>query len=120
MRFRRKTTSGTRLRIRPDGMTLVELMVVLIIMLLVTGAISRLLARAWESQDTIMGQNLMQKYVQQAADGVIADLGELGGSGGVIVATPEGFGGYSFNTPGMYRGMVSSEAEASVAIYGDE
>lgn len=58
--------------------------------------------------------------MQQAADGVIADLGELGGSGGVIVATPEGFGGYSFNTPGMYRGMVSSEAEASVAIYGDE
>jgi len=70
MRSRRKTTSGTRVRIRPDGMTLVELMVVLIIMLLVTGAISRLLARAGESQDTIMGQNLMQKYAQQAADAV--------------------------------------------------
>ncbi len=58
--------------------------------------------------------------IQQAADGVMAELGEMGGTGGVIIASPEGYGGYSFNTPGMYRGMVSSKSEASVAIYGDE
>ena len=39
--------------------------------------------------------------------------------GGVIVATPWGDGVYSFNTPGMYRGMASP-AGRSVAIYGDE
>lgn len=58
--------------------------------------------------------------IQEVIDGVIEELGEVGGTGGVIVATPGGFGGFSFNTPGMYRGMASSEAEASVAIYGDE
>lgn len=58
--------------------------------------------------------------IQAIADGVIAEMGALGGTGGVIVTTPWGTALYSFNTPGMYRGMASSEAEASVAIYGDE
>jgi beta-aspartyl-peptidase (threonine type) len=58
--------------------------------------------------------------IQEIADSVIAEMAELGGSGGVIVTTPWGTGTYSFNTPGMYRGMASSEAGASVAIYGDE
>ncbi|RED17282.1 isoaspartyl peptidase/L-asparaginase family protein [Parasphingopyxis lamellibrachiae] len=58
--------------------------------------------------------------VQEIADSVIAEMAELGGTGGVIVTTPWGTGTYSFNTPGMYRGMASSEGGASVAIYGDE
>ncbi len=57
--------------------------------------------------------------VQAIADGVIAEMAGLGGSGGVIVATPWGDGVYSFNTPGMYRGMASP-AGRGVAIYGDE
>lgn len=57
--------------------------------------------------------------VQAIADGVIAEMAGLGGSGGVIVATPWGDGVYSFNTPGMYRGMASP-AGRSVAIFGDE
>ena len=57
--------------------------------------------------------------IQAIADGVIAEMAGLGGSGGVIVATPWGDGLYSFNTPGMYRGMASP-AGRSVAIYGDE
>ena len=57
--------------------------------------------------------------VQEIADGVIAEMAALGGSGGVIVATPWGDGVYSFNTPGMYRGMASP-AGRSVAIYGDD
>ena len=56
---------------------------------------------------------------QAAADAVIADVAALGGTGGVIVATPAGEGGYSFNTPGMYRGEASP-AGRSVALYGDE
>lgn len=58
--------------------------------------------------------------VQQVTDAVIAEVGELGGTGGVIVTTPWGNNVYSFNTPGMYRGMAGSDREASVAIYGDE
>ncbi len=63
---------------------------------------------------------LQANEVQEIADSVIAEMAELGGSGGVIVTTPWGTGTYSFNTPGMYRGMASSEGEPSVAIYGDE
>jgi beta-aspartyl-peptidase (threonine type) len=56
---------------------------------------------------------------QEVADAVIAEVGGLGGSGGVIVVTPWGDGVYSFNTPGMYRGEASPRGR-SVAIYGDE
>ena len=63
---------------------------------------------------------LSDEEIQRIADDVIAELGELGGTGGIIYATPWGQAGYSFNTPGMYRGRATSEGEASVAIYGDE
>jgi beta-aspartyl-peptidase (threonine type) len=54
-----------------------------------------------------------------AADKVIADVGALGGSGGVILVTPQGDAGWAFNTPGMYRGLASAEGRR-VAIYADE
>lgn len=54
-----------------------------------------------------------------AADRVIADVGSLGGSGGVILVTPQGDAGWAFNTPGMYRGIASAEGKR-VAIYADE
>jgi len=56
---------------------------------------------------------------QTAADAVIAEVGQLGGSGGVIVVTPKGESAYSFNTPGMYRGMASAKGR-TVAIFGGE
>jgi beta-aspartyl-peptidase (threonine type) len=56
---------------------------------------------------------------KEAADAVIAEVGELGGSGGVILVTPGGETVFSFNTPGMYRGVASPEGR-QVAIYGDE
>jgi len=63
---------------------------------------------------------LSDAEIQQIADDVIAELGELGGDGGIIYATPWGQAGYSFNTAGMYRGRATSKGEMSVAIYGDE
>ncbi|AMO70938.1 asparaginase [Sphingorhabdus sp. M41] len=63
---------------------------------------------------------LSDEEIQQIADDVIAELGDLGGDGGIIYATPWGQAGYSFNTAGMYRGRATSEGEQSVAIYGDE
>jgi beta-aspartyl-peptidase (threonine type) len=56
---------------------------------------------------------------QTAADAVIAEMGALGGSGGVIVVTPEGEAVWAFNTPGMYRGRASATG-SEVAIYGEE
>jgi beta-aspartyl-peptidase (threonine type) len=55
-----------------------------------------------------------------AADHVITELGQLGGTGGVIVTAPDGTSTFSFNTPGMYRGRATSDGEIYVAIYGDE
>jgi len=63
--------------------------------------------------------DLPEGAAQEIADGVMAEVQELGGSGGVIVVTPWGDGVMSFNTPGMYRGQASP-AGRSVAIYGDE
>ena len=54
-----------------------------------------------------------------AAD-MMAEVKALGGSGGVIVATPQGIGTWSFNTAGMYRGRASADGERQVAIYGDD
>ena len=61
-----------------------------------------------------------REKIVQAADIVMADVKALGGDGGVIVMGPNGEGGWSFNTPGMYRGRISSSKPAEVAIYGDE
>jgi beta-aspartyl-peptidase (threonine type) len=58
--------------------------------------------------------------VQQAADAEIADVGSIGGDGGVIVMSPRGEAAFAMNTSGMYRGSVSGRAPAAVAIYADE
>lgn len=58
--------------------------------------------------------------VQQAADAVLAETRALGGTGGVIVAGPDGSMAWSLTTPGMYRGRASADGAKTVAIYGDE
>ena len=63
---------------------------------------------------------MLGEDVQLAADHVITELGQLGGTGGVIVTAPDGTSTFSFNTPGMYRGRATSDGEKYVAIYGDE
>lgn len=57
--------------------------------------------------------------VVEAARVVMAGVKALGGDGGVIVIAPDGSGGWSFNTPGMYRGRVSSSAVAEIGLYGE-
>ena len=59
--------------------------------------------------------------VQAAADEVIQKrLTAMGGDGGVIVLSPRGEGGWSYNTAGMYRAKVTSAGERTVAIFKDE
>ena len=66
------------------------------------------------------GVELTDAESQQEIDAVIADVGDLGGDGGVIVVTPEGHALYSMNTAGMYRGRATSTRDSEVAIYADE
>ncbi len=64
---------------------------------------------------------LLGESIQKAADVVVqGELKAMGGDGGVIVVGPDGTMGWSFNTPGMYRGRVGSGGKAVVAIFGDE
>ena len=62
----------------------------------------------------------LNEGAKAAADHVIGELGALGGTGGVIVAAPDGSASWSFNTPGMYRGHAVAGGQRHVAIYGDE
>jgi len=58
--------------------------------------------------------------VQAAADAEIADVGSIGGDGGVIVMGKDGTVAFSMNTSGMYRGEAGSGRASRVAIYADE
>ena len=57
--------------------------------------------------------------LQQAIDGVLADIGSLGGKGGLIAVAPGGEAAWGFTTPAMYRGMAD-ENQTLVGIYSDE
>lgn len=63
---------------------------------------------------------LKGESLKAAADSVIAELGDMGGIGGVICVSPQGEAVWSFNAPGMYRAMAGHSDEKTVAIYGDE
>ena len=55
-----------------------------------------------------------------AAVRTLAEVQALGGTGGVIVATPDAAVHWRFVTPGMFRGRVTSAGDRTVAIFGDE
>jgi beta-aspartyl-peptidase (threonine type) len=57
--------------------------------------------------------------LQAALDAVLADIAELGGSGGLIAVAPTGEAAWGFTTRAMYRGMAST-SDRTVAIYADE
>lgn len=58
--------------------------------------------------------------LKTAADVVMKETADLGGTGGVILTGPSGEMAWSFNTSGMYRGRVSAGGTKIVAVYGDE
>jgi beta-aspartyl-peptidase (threonine type) len=75
--------------------------------------------RAAVAHEICARMRMLGESAAVAADTVIADVGSLGGSGGVILVTPQGDAAWAFNTPGMYRGRASAEGRR-VAIYADE
>lgn len=58
--------------------------------------------------------------LQAAAEAEIAEIGAVGGDGGVIALNAAGEAAFAMNTSGMYRGRAAWNAPASVAIYADE
>jgi L-asparaginase / beta-aspartyl-peptidase len=57
--------------------------------------------------------------VQTALDGVLEDIRELGGTGGLIAVAPTGECAWGFTTRAMYRG-VADAGSRKVAIYANE
>ncbi len=57
--------------------------------------------------------------LQDALNGVLAEVRELGGNGGLIAVSPSGEAAWGFTTPGMYRGMVGPNGRC-VGIYDEE
>jgi beta-aspartyl-peptidase (threonine type) len=62
---------------------------------------------------------LAGEEIQAALDGVLEDIRELGGTGGLIAVAPTGECAWGFTTRAMYRG-VADEGTRKVAIYADE
>lgn len=75
--------------------------------------------RAAAAHEICARMRMLGESARDSADKAIADIGALGGSGGVILVTPAGDAAWAFNTPGMYRGIASAEGRR-VAIYADE
>ncbi len=63
---------------------------------------------------------LLGEPIGAAADAVLAEVTALGGTGGVIVAGPDGALAWRFTTPGMNRALATAAGERRVALYGDE
>ena len=76
--------------------------------------------RAGVAHEICARMRLGGESAQAAADAVIAEVGILGGDGGVIVAAPGGETVFAFNTPGMYRGRADSSGVREVAIFAGE
>ncbi len=55
--------------------------------------------------------------VNEAAQQVIAEIGKMGGDGGIIGLDKSGKIAMEFNTSGMYRGTVDEHGKISVYIY---
>lgn len=60
---------------------------------------------------------LKQLSVQAAAKQVIAEIGKMGGDGGIIGLDKAGNAAMEFNTSGMYRGTVDGNGKVLVYIY---
>lgn len=63
---------------------------------------------------------LRRQSPQAAANAVIAEVGAIGGDGGVIVMDGRGRIAWSFNTPGMYRARLAQGGAPSIHIFADE
>lgn len=76
--------------------------------------------RACAGHEIAARMRLAGEDAETAARAVIAEIGAMGGDGGVIFVSPDGQPGFAFNTPGMYRARADSQGMAETAIFRDE
>jgi len=57
--------------------------------------------------------------LQQAVDETLADIKEMGGTGGLIAVAPSGEAAWGFTTPGMYRGVAGPDGHI-IGVYSEE
>ena len=62
---------------------------------------------------------LAGETLQDALDGTLEDIKQLGGLGGLIAVSPSGDCAWGFTTRAMYRGVAGPEMQ-KVAIYAEE
>ena len=75
--------------------------------------------RAVAAHEVAARVRLAGETLQQAIDGVLADIEDLGGKGGLIAVGPNGEAAWGFTTPAMYRGMADEEGRKT-GIYSDD
>lgn len=76
--------------------------------------------RAGVAHEICARMRLAGEPVAAAVETVLADVTALGGTGGVIVATPGGDAVCRFTTPGMYRARRDSAGRREIAVFGEE
>ncbi|TIC87192.1 isoaspartyl peptidase/L-asparaginase family protein [Crenobacter intestini] len=75
--------------------------------------------RACAAHEITARMRYLHEDAATAAAAVMAELGQMGGQGGLIVVDAEGRISLPFNTEGMYRGQLVAGGEIEVAIYRD-
>jgi beta-aspartyl-peptidase (threonine type) len=75
--------------------------------------------RAVAAHEVAARVRIGREPLQQALDGVLADIEGLGGTGGMIAVAPTGETAWGFTTPAMYRGIADAKGRR-VAVYADE
>ena len=74
--------------------------------------------RAVAAHQLVERIRLAGQSLQHAIDETLADVGALGGDGGLIAVSPAGEMAWGFTTPGMYRGRADA-AGREAALYSD-
>jgi isoaspartyl peptidase/L-asparaginase-like protein (Ntn-hydrolase superfamily) len=72
------------------------------------------------AHDIASRMRYLGETMEQAAGKVVADLGEVGGSGGLIAVDAHGNVALPFNSGGMYRGRIGADGIAHTGIYREE
>ena len=67
------------------------------------------------SRYTHLGEN-----VRKAGDAVIKEIGDIKGTGGMIILDAKGNFAFPMNSAGMHRGMIDSKGVPMTAMFGDE
>ncbi|WP_183934236.1 isoaspartyl peptidase/L-asparaginase family protein [Sphingomicrobium lutaoense] len=73
--------------------------------------------RAAAAHEVCARMRFCNEDLQSALDAVLAEIGAMGGTGGMIAVAPSGEAAWSFTTPGMYRARCDARGTRQVAMF---